>query len=204
MIDGIKLENEILKEVGSNESSVFACLSKMPIFKTCCTLLCVRSGIAIILMGKRELVALLGLSIWCLVMVGRLFLGVPRGCLQFVVLVFPDHTHYFWSKKQSAVERAVRTTSDTFGPAGDHHSVRDRSEAYCIANGVKSLIGNYRDNQFNAIFQTSAELFIHRPEFLCVLETVSVPNLKLKAVKSDLECNTICTMLKCLGPFLSK
>ena len=27
LIDGLKLENEILKEVGSNESDVFACLS---------------------------------------------------------------------------------------------------------------------------------------------------------------------------------
>ena len=59
----------------------------------CCTLLCVRSGFAIILMGKRELVALLNLSSWCLVMVERLFLAVPRGCLQFVIVVFPDHTH---------------------------------------------------------------------------------------------------------------
>ena len=44
-------------------------------------------------MGKRELVALLNLSSWCLVMVERLFLAVPRGCLQFVIVVFPDHTH---------------------------------------------------------------------------------------------------------------
>ena len=44
-------------------------------------------------MGKRELIALLGLSSWCLVMVGRLFLAVPRGCLRFVIMVFPDHTH---------------------------------------------------------------------------------------------------------------
>ena len=58
----------------------------------CCTLLCVRSSIAIILMGKRELVALLNLSSWCLVMVERLFLAVPRGCLRFVYVVFPDHT----------------------------------------------------------------------------------------------------------------
>ena len=50
---------------------------------------------AIILMGKRELIALLNLSSWCLVMVERLFLAVPRGCLQFVIVVFPDHTHYF-------------------------------------------------------------------------------------------------------------
>ena len=44
-------------------------------------------------MGKRELIALLNLSSWCLVMVEQLFLAVPRGCLQFVIVVFPDHTH---------------------------------------------------------------------------------------------------------------
>ena len=59
----------------------------------CCTLLYVHSSIAIILMGKRELIALLNLSSWCLMMVERLFLVVPRGCLQFVIVVFPDHTH---------------------------------------------------------------------------------------------------------------
>ena len=50
------------------------------------------SSIAIILMGKR-LIALLNLSSWCLVMVERLFLAVPRGCLRFLIVVFPDHTH---------------------------------------------------------------------------------------------------------------
>ena len=55
--------------------------------------LCLHSSTAIILMGKRELIALLNLSSWCLVMVERLFLAVPRGCLQFVIVVFPDHTH---------------------------------------------------------------------------------------------------------------
>ena len=61
----------------------------------CCTLLYVHSSIAIILMGKRELIALLNLSSWCLVVVGGggLFLAVPRGSLQFVIVVFPDHTH---------------------------------------------------------------------------------------------------------------
>ena len=59
----------------------------------CCTLLYVHSSIAIILMGKRELIALLNLSSWCLVMVERLFLAVPRGSLQFVIVVFRDQTH---------------------------------------------------------------------------------------------------------------
>ena len=59
----------------------------------CCTLLYVHFSISIILMGKRELVALLNLSSWCLVMVEQLFLAVLGGCLQFVIVVFPDHTH---------------------------------------------------------------------------------------------------------------
>ena len=64
----------------------------------CCTLLYVQSSIAIILVGKRELVALLYLSSWCLVMVERLFLAVPRGCLRFVIVVFSDHIHlhFLW------------------------------------------------------------------------------------------------------------
>ena len=64
----------------------------------CCTLLYVHSSIAIILVGKRELIALLNLSSWCLVMVERLFLTVPRGCLQFVIVVFPDHTNLLFLK----------------------------------------------------------------------------------------------------------
>ncbi|KAH3693142.1 hypothetical protein DPMN_192543 [Dreissena polymorpha] len=31
-----------------------------------------------------------------------------------------------WSKKKIAIERAIRTISDVFGPADDHHRVRDR------------------------------------------------------------------------------
>ena len=61
----------------------------------CCVLLYVHDSFAIILMGKRELVALLSLSSWCLVIVVWLFLAVPRVCLQFVIVVFPNHTHYF-------------------------------------------------------------------------------------------------------------
>ena len=36
-------------------------------------------------------------NFWCLVVVGRLFLAVPRGCLRFVIVVFPDHTHLLFS-----------------------------------------------------------------------------------------------------------
>ena len=69
----------------------------------CCTLHYVHSSIAIILMGKREMIALLYVSSWCLVMVERLFLAVPRGCLQFVIVVSPDHTHLLFLKILLAV-----------------------------------------------------------------------------------------------------
>ena len=69
----------------------------------CCTLLYVHSSIAIILMGKRELVALLNLSSWCLVVVGWLFLAVPWGCLRFVIVVFPDHTHLLFLHLHSLI-----------------------------------------------------------------------------------------------------
>ena len=65
----------------------------------CCTLLYVKSSIAIILMGKGELVALLYLSSWCLVMVEWLFLAVPWGRLRFVIVVFLDHTHLLFFKQ---------------------------------------------------------------------------------------------------------
>ena len=50
-------------------------------------------------MGKRELVALLNMSSCYLVMVERLFLAVPQGCLQFVIVVFPNHTHLIFFKR---------------------------------------------------------------------------------------------------------
>ena len=69
----------------------------------CCTLLYVHSSFANILMGKRELIALRSLYSLCLAIVVWLFLAVPWVCLQFVIVVFPDHTqllflcHYFFN-----------------------------------------------------------------------------------------------------------
>ena len=45
-------------------------------------------------MGKIELIDLLKLSSWCLVIGEWLFLVVPWSCLRFVIVVFPDHTHF--------------------------------------------------------------------------------------------------------------
>ena len=67
----------------------------------CCTFLYVQSSFAIILMGKRELAALLRLSFWCRVIVVWLFLAAPWASLQFVIVVFPDHTQLLFLHMQS-------------------------------------------------------------------------------------------------------
>ena len=58
-------------------------------------LLCAQSSFVIILKRKRNMVALLLLSYRCIVTINVLwlFLTVPWGCLQCVIVVFPDHTH---------------------------------------------------------------------------------------------------------------
>ena len=66
----------------------------------CCTLPNVHSSFAIILMGKRELFAVLSLSSSCLVIVVWLFLVVSWVCLQFVIVVFPDHTYLLFLMAQ--------------------------------------------------------------------------------------------------------
>ena len=70
-------------------------------------------------MGKRELIALLNLSSWCLVMVERLFLAVPQGCLQFVIVVFPDinigiKQGFSHIKSSLGPEGAVETSPEGF------------------------------------------------------------------------------------------
>ena len=75
----------------------------------CCALLCVYSSSAIILMGKTELVTLPCLSSWRLLIVVWLFLTMSRGCLQFVSVIFPDHTHllFFFISEHSIIEQGI-------------------------------------------------------------------------------------------------
>ena len=62
----------------------------------CCALLYALFSFAIILKRKREQVALPLLSFGCLVTANVLwlFLTVPWVGLQFVIVVFPGHTHF--------------------------------------------------------------------------------------------------------------
>ena len=62
----------------------------------CCTLLYIPSSFAISLMGKSERAGCFAefvFLVFVFVIVVWLFLVVPWVCLQFVIVVFPDHTH---------------------------------------------------------------------------------------------------------------
>ena len=50
-------------------------------------------------MGKSELVALLSLSSWCLAITLWLFLKASRVFLQFVIVIFLEHTHLLFLAK---------------------------------------------------------------------------------------------------------
>ena len=96
----------------------------------CCTLLYVPSSFAIILMGKRELLAVLSLSSWCLVIVVWLFLVVPWVCLQFVILVFHDHTHLLFLPAPHVVIELIACKCSRMCKA---------SECQCDANALACL-----------------------------------------------------------------
>ncbi|KAH3826899.1 uncharacterized protein LOC127832644 [Dreissena polymorpha] len=104
-----------------------------------------------------------------------------------------------WRKTGTVVERVVRTTSDSFGPGGSYLGLRDKWEAYCATKGVKSRIGNYKDNRFNCLFETEAQIVVHHADFLHVLNTASTLNQKLVSVKADLETPSVMVMLSCLA-----
>ena len=99
---GLKLcQNEF-----SNVNAVSVCGSHFSHFLPFSSIAC--------LMGKRELVVLLNLSSWCLVMVERLFLVVPRGCLRFVIVVFPDHTHLLFLTRQAYSKKYRQISTRTY------------------------------------------------------------------------------------------
>ena len=68
---------------------------------------CVHFSFAIILKRKRKVVALLLLSYRCIVTIHVLwlFLTVPWVGLQYVTVVFPDHTHLLFTESVSSYRK---------------------------------------------------------------------------------------------------
>ena len=65
---------------------------------------------SILVDGEERAVALLSWSSWCLVIVAWLFLAVPWVCLQFVIVIFPDHTCLLF-----LIANFLNSTTDTHG-----------------------------------------------------------------------------------------
>ena len=74
----------------------------------CSAFLYVHSSFAIILMGKREMFVFLFfvflVSRDCCGALPHSILTVPQVCNQFVIMIFPDHTHYCFSQRGSNSE----------------------------------------------------------------------------------------------------
>ena len=102
-----------------------------------------------------------------------------------------------WRPDQVA-QRVVRTTSDTFGPAGDYLGLRDLWQAHCSHIGIKSKISNYKDNRFNCIFETAAQVLHHLEDFLYILQ-FRTSNKKLQSVQADLKDPIIVTFIQTLA-----
>ena len=81
----------------------------------CYALICVHSSFAI-LKRKRKLVALLLLFYRCIVTIKVLclFLVVPWVCLQYMILVFPDHTRLLFNEDVLEITRAKRCSGSHY------------------------------------------------------------------------------------------
>ena len=71
-------------------------LMLLPFWSVLCFVVC---NFVSILVLQSYLVALLCLSCWCIIVVW-LFLTMRSVCLQFKIVVFPDHTHFLFLVKQ--------------------------------------------------------------------------------------------------------
>ena len=72
----------------------------LPLRQSVIVLCFVVRNLVSILVLQSSLVAFLCMSCWCLIIVVLLFLTMQSVCLQFVIVVFPDHTHFLFLAKQ--------------------------------------------------------------------------------------------------------
>ena len=70
-------------------------------------------------------------------MVERRFLAMPRGCLRFVIVVFPDHTHLLiFTFLKAVVESETEITLNWFD---DNQMQANPGKFQAIVGGKKTL-----------------------------------------------------------------
>ena len=72
-------------------------------------------------------------------MVERLFLTVPQGCLQFVIVVFPDHTHLLFFISDHLI--VSKFHNETHDPKGQENKIYTLVKTvYFVVNPI--MLGN--------------------------------------------------------------
>jgi hypothetical protein len=113
---------------------------------------------------------------------------------------------FFRFKKENVASRVVKMTSELLGPNVDEkNGIRDKWMADCRNRHIKSLIGDFRDNRFNGIFEVSAQLVHHINDILALENRLKTPlNLKVLSVFLDLKDSHVVTMVQALAIFYVK
>ena len=101
------------------------------------------------------------LSSWCLVMVERLFRAVLWGCLLFVIVVFPDHTHLPF-----LVSKYIMARFASF----NHSCISGKRRATIIHNMSSSIMYHIID-QYISYFVS--EYFLEKNG--CIVHVFEVP-----------------------------
>jgi len=110
------------------------------------------------------------------------------------------------------IPRVVRMTSELLGPNVDEkNGLRDKWLSFCREKGIRSVIGDYKDNRFNALFATSAQLvhqyseilefFDKNKEFVLNTTGKNTLNQKVKSVMLDLQDKRVVMFVRAIAVF---
>ena len=96
-------------------------------------------------------------------MVERLFLAVPRDCLRFVIVVFPDHNHYFEKKMfKNTIRVSKRLIQFLKTYCSQRLSADDRQNIIVIKSAMASVVvcqtGDCKIYPSNAVTRTLKKL----------------------------------------------
>ena len=104
---------------------------------------------------------------------------------------------------QLAAERLPMHVSAIVGPMGDERNgMQDKWAAYCKDAHIKSQIPTYKDNRFNALFETSAAVVTHHTDLVDFVTKIKVArnkNLKVASALLDLQDANVMAIVVALG-----
>ena len=74
--------------------------------------------------------------------------------------------------------------------------VRDKWLAFCRTQLKKNLVQFYKDNRFNAVFECSAGIHLHREDIVTFMGMLETLNLKIQSVHEDLKDPRVFSMVQ--------